>query len=243
MKKMTTTARKEPLRELSLFAGAGGGLLASLLLGWRTMHAVEIDSYRRMVLNLRQHEGYLDRFEISRDIKEFDGTPWRGKVDIVSGGFPCQPFSSAARGRHTAEDLWPEMRRIIGECLPRYVFAENVQREPIERAGRDLLNAGFRTARYCMLSAATLGAPHDRQRWWLVADTNGKSKSRRPEYVEVASSPAPKSLDWWRDDTEALGAVDGLPYRMDRLRALGDAQVSFVAAWAWSLLSGRFAQT
>src|SRR5690348_14599982 len=103
------------MRELALFAGAGGGLLASNLLGWRTICAVEINGYRRDVLCARQDDGSLPVFPIWDDIRTFDGLEWRGRIDVVSGGFPCQAYSSAARGRNTADDLWPEMRRVVAE--------------------------------------------------------------------------------------------------------------------------------
>lgn len=77
------------LNELSLFSGVGGGILAAKLLGWTTVGAVEIDKYCRRVLRRRQDEGILPRFPIFRDVKAFDGKPWRGLVDVVSGGFPC----------------------------------------------------------------------------------------------------------------------------------------------------------
>jgi DNA (cytosine-5)-methyltransferase 1 len=119
------------MRELALFAGAGGGILGGKLLGWRTVCAVEIDPYCQRVLFARQRDGMLEPFPIWDDVRTFDGTRWRGHVDVISGGFPCQPFSSAARGRNNAIDLWPEMLRIISECRPGYVSAENVSRKAI----------------------------------------------------------------------------------------------------------------
>lgn len=78
------------MNELGLFAGAGGGLLASRLLGWRTVCAVEIDAYCQRVLAQRQLDGHLDPFPIWDDVRTFDGKPWRGAVDVVSGGFPAR---------------------------------------------------------------------------------------------------------------------------------------------------------
>ena len=116
------------LRELALFAGAGGGLLGSKLLGWKTVCAVEIDEYARNVLIARQNDGSLEPFPIWDDVRAFRGEPWRGPIDVVSGGFPCQDVSTA--GRHegiTGEKsgLWKEMARIISEVQPRYAFVEN----------------------------------------------------------------------------------------------------------------------
>src|ERR1700677_4665170 len=106
------------MNELALFAGAGGGILAGHLLGWRTRCAVEYNAYARSVLLARQNDGTLPPFPIWDDVQTFDGKPWRGVIDVVSGGFPCQAFSTAARGANNAPDLWPEMRRIVGEVLP-----------------------------------------------------------------------------------------------------------------------------
>lgn len=84
------------MRELALFAGAGGGILGGKLLGWRTVCAVELNPYCRSVLLARQRDGILEPFPIWDEIRTFDGRQWRGWVDVVSGGFPCQAFSTAA---------------------------------------------------------------------------------------------------------------------------------------------------
>lgn len=86
------------MNELALFAGAGGGLLGGSQLGWRTRCAVEIDPYARKCLLARQRDGCFERFPIWDDVKTFNGSHWRGSIDIVSGGFPCQDISSAGRG-------------------------------------------------------------------------------------------------------------------------------------------------
>src|SRR5574343_301172 len=116
------------MNELALFAGAGGGLLGSRLLGWRTVCAVEYEQYAAEVLLHRQNTGELEAFPIWDDVRTFDGRPWRGIVDVVSGGFPCQDISAAGRGagiEGSRSGMWKEMRRIIGEVLPRFVFVEN----------------------------------------------------------------------------------------------------------------------
>lgn len=88
----------EPLRELALFAGIGGGILGGKLLGWRTVCAVEIEPFCQQVLRARQDEGALERFPIFDDVRAFDGRAWRGRVDVISGGFPCQDISCAGKG-------------------------------------------------------------------------------------------------------------------------------------------------
>ena len=109
------------MNELALFAGAGGGILGGKLLGWRTVCAVERDAYAAAVLAQRQNDGSLDAFPIWSDVETFDGTPWRGIVDVVSGGFPCQDISVAGKGagiKGERSGLWAEFARIIGEVRP-----------------------------------------------------------------------------------------------------------------------------
>ena len=86
------------MNELALFAGAGGGILGGHLLGWRTVCAVEWEQYPACVLAARQNDGLLPPFPIWDDVQTFDGNPWRGIVDVVSGGFPCQDISAAGTG-------------------------------------------------------------------------------------------------------------------------------------------------
>src|SRR3954462_15521300 len=103
------------MRELALFAGAGGGILGGKLLGWRTVCAVELDPYCRRVLLARQRDGWLPRFPVWDDVRTFDGRRWGGAVDVVSGGFPCTDISAAGRGAGIdgeASGLWREMARI-----------------------------------------------------------------------------------------------------------------------------------
>src|SRR3989442_1487428 len=108
----------EPLRELALFAGAGGGILGSLLLGWRTVCAVELNAFCARRLMQRQNENHLSPFPIWDDVCTFRGRAWRGVVDVVSGGFPCQDISAAGRGAGISgsrSGLWKHFARIIGE--------------------------------------------------------------------------------------------------------------------------------
>jgi DNA (cytosine-5)-methyltransferase 1 len=106
------------MRELALFAGAGGGILGGLLLGWRCVCAVELDPYCRSVLLARQRDGILEPFPVWDDMRTFSGRPWCGHVDIVTGGFPCQDISVAGSGAGidgTRSGLWMEMARVIRE--------------------------------------------------------------------------------------------------------------------------------
>lgn len=222
------------MNELALFAGAGGGILGGQLLGWRTICGVEIDSYSSSVLIARQNDGLLPPFPIWDDVRTFDGKPWRCIVDVVSGGFPCQAYSTAASGRNNADDLWPEMRRIVADVAPRYVFAENVSRRSIETAATDCEQMGYQT-KCISLSAKDLGADHVRKRYWLLAYTDMHSELHSSEHAKVAKRPCIYSGIWDTYPNESR-VVDGMAHRMERLRATGNGQIPIVAATAWRIL-------
>ncbi|TAK84374.1 MAG: DNA cytosine methyltransferase [Betaproteobacteria bacterium] len=195
------------MRELALFAGAGGGILGGTILGWRTVCAVELDAYAATVLVQRQNDGLLPAFPVWSDIETFDGRPWRGRVDVVSGGFPCQDISAAGRGagiEGKRSGLWVEMARVIREVRPRFAFVENSPVLTTRGLGRvlgDLAAMGF-DARWGVFGACHAGAPHERERIWIVADDSqyrcGPRRSRgfdsggarEPEYAlqDVADS-------------------------------------------------------
>jgi DNA (cytosine-5)-methyltransferase 1 len=172
------------MNELALFAGAGGGILGGHLLGWRTVCAVEWEPYPASVLLARQNDGLLPPFPVWDDVRTFDGRPWRGIVDVVSGGFPCTDISAAGKGagiEGAASGLWKEMARIVGEVRPSFVFVEN---SPL-LVGRglavvlgDLAEMGF-DARWCVLGANAVGAPHKRERIWIVAHAAGIGHRKR----------------------------------------------------------------
>lgn len=181
--------QQSTMRELALFAGAGGGILGGHLLGWRTVCAVERDAYAAQVLAQRQNDGCLAPFPIWSDVTTFDGRPWRGLVDVVSGGFPCQDISAAGKGAGIDGErsgLWGEMARIIREVRPRFVFVENSPVLTSRGLGRvlgDLAEMGF-DAEWGVLGAADVGAPHQRDRIWIVANTACQQSHRsgaRPE--------------------------------------------------------------
>jgi DNA (cytosine-5)-methyltransferase 1 len=161
------------MNELALFAGAGGGILGGKLLGWRTVCAVEWEKYPACVLAARQNDGVLPPFPIWDDVQTFDGKPWRGIVDVVSGGFPCQDISIAGGGDGLDGErsgMWKEMARIIGEVRPRYTFIENspmLTSRGLERVLADLAKMGF-DAEWGVLSAADVGANHKRERIWII---------------------------------------------------------------------------
>lgn len=258
------------MNELALFAGAGGGILGGHLLGWRTICAVESDPYAASVLVVRQNDGCLPAFPIWNDVRTFDGRPWRGVVDVVSGGFPCQDISAAGKGAGIDGDrsgLWVEMARIVREVRPRYVFVENSPALTSRGLGRvlgDLAEMGF-DAQWGVIGADAAGAPHYRERIWIVAHPHGNGQPTKPEHSKAlgvrqngavpgdAADTDGRSVDFqfraermaqeargpWveRPNTaEILGMANGLAHRVDRLRAIGNGQVPAVAALAWEVL-------
>jgi DNA (cytosine-5)-methyltransferase 1 len=224
------------MNELALFAGAGGGLLASEMLGWKTVCAVELDWYCRCVLVQRQNDRFFrSNFPIWDDVRTFDGRPWSGRIDVISGGFPCQAYSKAAAGKNIADDLWPEMRRIVADVAPRYVFAENVSREAIDQAADDLESMGYKT-KAIELSAADMGANHIRSRCWLLAYSDNDGEFLRSINAETRwMQKLGESV--WEDYPESLRVADGMAYRVDRLKAIGNGQVPLCAATAWRILN------
>ena len=185
----------EQLNELALFSGAGGGILGGKLLGWRTVCAVERDAYAAQVLAQRQNDGLLEVFPIWSDVCSFDGKPWRGVVDVISGGFPCQDISAAGKGagiEGARSGMWKEFARIIGDVMPTYVFVENSPMLTTRGLGtvlRDLAALGF-DAEWAVLSAADVGANHQRERIWVLgySHNNGQAAPKISSSVAQGSN-------------------------------------------------------
>ena len=246
------------MHELALFAGAGGGILGGKLLGWRTVCAVEWNPYAASVLAARQNDGLLPPFPIWDDVQTFDGKPWRGIVDVVSGGFPCTDISAAKKNAAgidgEASRMWRQMARIICEVGPRYVFVENspmLATRGLSTVLGDLASMGF-DAQWGVLSAKALGAKHRRDRMWIVGHTNDQSRLQAGAETSAIGSqwqawndigwkywertPTP---DWSIPEAVSDGIPDGVAHRMDRLKAIGNGQVPVVAATAWKVLMNR----
>jgi len=191
------------MNELALFAGAGGGILGGHLLGWRTVCAVEWEQYPASVLCARQNDGLLPSFPIWDDVQTFDGKPWKGIVDVVSGGFPCQDISAAGNGagiEGNRSSMWKHMARIIHEVRPKFVFVENSPMLTSRGLGvvlGDLAKMGF-DAEWGVLGAANVGAPHLRERIWICA------KQR-----EFLSHSKYNRARWWEQQSESVEEKNG----------------------------------
>lgn len=177
------------MNELALFAGAGGGILASQIIGANTICAVEWDAYAAGVLAQRQNDGLLPAFPIWDDVSTFDGKSWRGIVDLVSGGFPCQDISAAGSGagiEGSRSGLWKQMLRIICEVRPGFVFMENsplIVRRGLAVVISDLAEIGYGMQWMC-LSAAECGAHHGRDRFWGLAYPDMQGSGWRKQFQE-----------------------------------------------------------
>jgi DNA (cytosine-5)-methyltransferase 1 len=238
------------MNELALFAGAGGGILGGHLLGWRTVCAVEWDAYAASVLVARQNDGTLLPFPIWDDVQTFDGRPWRGRVDVVSGGFPCQDISAAGKGAGISGErsgTWGHMARIIGEVRPGCALVENSPELTHRGLGTvlgDLAEMGY-NAKWGVLGAGRLGGCHNRERIWVLAlDSDlhkyeGGYPQQEIQRRAITSAVTTSERCWWKTVPEVGRVADGVANRMDRARAIGNGQVPAVAATAFKLLSDR----
>ena len=178
---------------LSLCSGVGGLELGLKLAmpNSRVVAYCEREAYAAAILRKRMEETFLDEAPIWDDVRTFDGKPWRGKVDLITAGFPCQPASTAGKRKGTDDErwIWPDIKRVIREVKPGWVFLENVPGLLSVNSGRafaeilwDLAQAGF-DVRWMCLSAADVGANHKRERVWILAHANGTRKLQ-PQGVE-----------------------------------------------------------
>jgi DNA (cytosine-5)-methyltransferase 1 len=170
-----------PPRILSLCTGLGGLDLGVEIAApnTRVVCAIERDAYCSSILAQSMEQGHISQAPIWDNLYTFYGRPWRGAVDCITAGYPCQPFSVAGqkRGAADARHLWPEVFRIIGECGPPLVFLENVARHltsGFDVVARDLQSLGY-TVAAMVCRASTVGAPHQRERLFALAVSGSSS--------------------------------------------------------------------
>jgi DNA (cytosine-5)-methyltransferase 1 len=253
---------------MDLCTGIGGFSLALkwLVGGFRTVCYVEIDKYCQQLIQARIKDGYLDDAPIWSDLKTFDGRPWRGSVDIITAGFPCQPFSVAGKrqGEKDERNLWPDLWRVCCEVRPSIIFLENVPailaHKYMQRIFGNLAEGGY-DSRWRILSAAEVGAAHKRDRLWIVADSKSArwstwtskkltwrcskvadTESARLEnripytWGSQARQPRFKQASWWTTEPDVGRVAHGVSARVHRLKGLGNAVVPAVVAKAWEIL-------
>jgi DNA (cytosine-5)-methyltransferase 1 len=256
------------LNGVALCAGVGGleRGIERVLPECRTVCYVEGETYAASVLASKMGQGRLHSAPIWSNVRTFDGKPWRGVVDWISGGFPCQPFSVAGKqlGEDDPRHLWPQFVRIIGEVRPRLVFLENVP-GVVKLGGAsiasDLADLGYRFA-WTTLRASDVGAPHHRRRWFCVADAYREGEPRipiLPKMAEFSTTDVPHTNNtgqrkqwrtltnetpheaiecrgWWSIEPGVRRVVDGMADRVDRLRACGNGVVPQQAETAFRYL-------
>lgn len=178
------------LSTVHLFAGAGGGIWADLLLGHTPICAVEIEPYCQRILEQRQHDGVFPPFPIWDDVKTFGVSVWPHDVDLIHAGFPCQPWSVAGKREGEADErnLWPDTLRVVGEIRPRYVFLENSAALVTKPYFRNAILGGLATlgydAAWTVLGAHEVGAPFYRKRVWVLAADTHRQRELQPEGSE-----------------------------------------------------------
>jgi DNA (cytosine-5)-methyltransferase 1 len=207
------------LRELSLFTGAGGGVLGGRLLGWEAVGYVECNEYCQRQLGQRIADGYLPIAPIFCDVHEFlfsgAAEQYRGVADVVTGGFPCQDISAAGKGAGIdgeKSSLWFAMAAILRVVRPRFVLVENSPMLTVRGLGRilgSLAGLGFDAA-WGVYAAADEGAPHLRRRLWIVGNANGDGESARAgDGGQVAGVPGVVTADANRAGLEKREGVAG----------------------------------
>jgi DNA (cytosine-5)-methyltransferase 1 len=232
---------------LDLFSGIGGFAIASGWAGFETVSFCEQDSYCKRVLRKN-----FPSIPIVSDIRNLDGKKFRG-VDLITGGFPCQPVSYSGKRKGKADDrfIWSEMARVISEAKPDWVLAENVT--GIISMGLDEVLSDMASLAYSveaiLLPACAVDAYHKRERVWIVADSD-LPRTTSPEFESERSRK--KRTDEWKNRSQSVSCgfgnvkrterepgwisepgicrvAYGLPDRVDRLRGLGNSIVPQLA--------------
>ena len=203
---------------LALCAGIGGLELGLKIVepNARTVCFVEGEAYAASVLVSQMEKGALDSAPIWSDVRTFDGSKWRGLVDIVTVGYPCQPFSSSGsrKGSDDPRHLWPHIRRIIQQCEPQWVFLENVEGHlslGFQVVGRELSEDGFHVEAG-LFSASELGNTHKRKRLFALAHTDearlqGREKGLGEESREADNVERPGSAQVAYADSNILKSI------------------------------------
>ena len=220
------------LQVLDLFSGIGGFALGLEAAGaFRTAAFCEQDAFCQAVL--RKHWPDVPIYD---DVRTID---FEGDIDVITGGYPCQPFSVAGKQKGAADDrhLWPSMFEIIKHKRPRWVVAENVAGHitmGLDEVLFDLESEGY-TARPVVIPACAVDAPHRRDRVWIVAHADnprlqGREQRRTSGEGKGSSNPATQRSEdggrqGWIPEPDVGRVATGVPNRVDRLKALGNAVV------------------
>lgn len=253
------------MKELSLFTGMGGGIYGSMILGWQTVAYVEKDEYCRKVIAQRIEDGWFDKGDIYGDIAEFNRTAahkYAGQIDVLTGGFPCQPFSVAGK-RKGADDeryLWDEIEKTIQIIRPARLFFENVPGLLSDAAIIDVCGIieglGYELSSPLLLGSGDCGNIHERKRIWIYATDAAQQpgnvcKPKLTKHKKQSTSQFRDSHQQLIASTDELlrsstnpkpviyGVDDELPNWRQQLKAIGNGQDPVVMAVAYRTLSGE----
>lgn len=230
---------------MHLFAGAGGGLLADLILGHTPVVAVEWEPYPCQVLRERAAEGWFPELVVwEGDVRDFDPSDYTERVDCIHAGFPCQDVSTAGKqagvGEGTRSGLYREVLRIAGIVRPSYIFLENVaaiKSNGLETIVKDLALMGY-DARWLCIRASDVGAPHHRDRWFALAHTDSTqfaggwvSSGTHSQHTHAVSQ------GWWETEPAVGRVANGVAHQPHRLKAIGNGQVPIQVATAFAILA------
>ena len=211
---------------LDLFSGIGGFSIGLERAGMRTVAFCEIDANARKVLHK-----HWPNVPVFTDVTKLTKDDIHEKIDVLAGGFPCQDISTAGRGaglQGSRSGLWFEFHRLIDEIRPRYAIIENVaalRRRGLGEVLRSLAEIGYDAEWHC-IPASALGAPHQRDRIWIVAYPHSPhSEGRRVSGRVYAEHADTVSAGWWEVEPSVGRVANGLPGQPHRLRQLGNAVI------------------
>ena len=219
-------------KHLDLFSGIGGFSLGLEATGaFETVAFCDYDQYCQKVL--RKHWPWVTIYD---DVKELNSERLSAnghtEVDIITGGYPCQPFSIAGRqkGEQDPRHVWPEMFRLVKELRPTWVIGENVSghiKLGLDTVLENLESEGYATRAFS-ISASSIGANHQRERVWIIAHSNSQRLQgfgAKHELREGKTKVPFSWLRWWESEPRIRRVAHGIPQRVDRLKGLGNAVV------------------
>ena len=216
---------------LDLFSGIGGFALAARWAGYQTIAFCEQDRFCQGVL-----DRWWPKVPCVQDVHDLDGNEYKG-VTLLTGGFPCTPYSSSGlkRGKEDDRALWPEMVRVVSEARPTWVLGENVAgfvNMGLDDMLSDLEGLGYATQTFC-IPACAVNAPHRRNRAWVVAHADRQrgcgGDSPRKDAAHARQPPRRPLAGHWDLEPDVGRVAHGIPNRTHRLAALGNAIVPAVA--------------
>ena len=247
------------MNELSLFTGIGGGVYGSLILGWKVLAYVEKDEYCQKVIKQRQEDGWFEKGPIYGDIKEFNkkhAKKFKGKIDVITGGFPCQPFSTAGvqKGASDKRYIFDQVIKTVQIIQPKWLFFENVPgiltSDTIVKILTSLEMCGFKLKPPLCIGSADCGQIHRRKRIWFYASntTDNRTCGVLPKTLQRINKGSEVALEKNIRCIEDLRGRSDIPEplvrRVDdesadwrsRHKGTGNAQDPVVMATAWSIL-------